>query len=148
MIELWANYGRLTYEPSSIPLSLGAERGVALLREKQFSLSIVTARSNQESWKVERTHGWVQKHFPFISSEDIHFVNHYATESQPKSVICTNLGISLMIDDSIENAIDLCEHNISCILLDKPWNRHIRFEHPLFYRAEGWNDIIHSLTLT
>lgn len=51
-----------------------------------------------------------------------------------------------MIDDSFENARDLVENGISCILLEKPWNRKESFNHPLLYRAKDWAEIIESLS--
>lgn len=47
-----------------------------------------------------------------------------------------------MIDDSIENVYDLVEHGIHCLLLEKPWNRDIAFEHPLLTRVKDWEEIM------
>lgn len=55
------------------------------------------------------------------------------------------MGITLMIDDALHNAEDLVNNQITCILLEKPWNRHSDFSHPLLYRAKNWEEIIESL---
>lgn len=52
-----------------------------------------------------------------------------------------------MIDDAMENAHELTMNGISCILLEKPWNRHVEFEHPLLYRVKNWNEISDSIPL-
>jgi uncharacterized HAD superfamily protein len=50
-----------------------------------------------------------------------------------------------MIDDGLHNALDLAEHGIVCILLDKPWNRKDEADHPLIYRVQDWQEIIDNL---
>lgn len=51
-----------------------------------------------------------------------------------------------MIDDAMENAHELCKNGIACILLEKPWNRDVDFEHPLLYRVKNWEEILYSLS--
>ena len=84
-------------------------------------------------------------HFPFIQEDDIHFVNHFSTDAIPKSTVCKQIGVSLMIDDALENVGELCQSGIECILLEKPWNRDIIFDHPLLYRVKNWEEIIATL---
>ena len=114
---------------------------MALLLQAGREISIVTARSDQESWKVERTMRWLENHFPHISKDRVTFVNHFYDDAQPKSEACRERGITLMIDDSIENARDLAEAGVACILLDRPWNSRIDYTHPLMYRVSGWDEI-------
>lgn len=89
-----------------------------------------------------RTKSWVNAHFPEIGASHIAFVNHFYTDARPKSHACKEMNITLMIDDSIENVYDLAEAGIFCILLEKPWNRDIPFEHHLVYRVKDWYEII------
>ncbi len=89
---------------------------------------------------------WVSYHFPHISLSDLHFVNHYSSESLPKSSVCKNLGITLLIDDHIDNARDMIDAGLSVILLEKPWNRDIIFDHPNLYRVKNWQEIIDNLS--
>jgi 5'(3')-deoxyribonucleotidase len=144
-ISLWEGYGKSTPTPQSVDPIEGSIEWVRLLRERGKDISIVTARSDQESWKVDRTHRWIRSHFAFLDESDIHFVNHFSQDARPKSVVCAEKGISLMVDDALENAYELCKNGIVCILLEKPWNRK-DFEHPLLYRARDWQEIINSLT--
>lgn len=116
-----------------------------MLKSGKKEYSIITARNGHDPIKKKRTIEWLKYYFPEIPEEQIHFVNHYIDEARPKSDVCKSFGISLMIDDHIENARDLCEKGITMILLEKPWNRNEHFEHPLLYRAKDWQEIIVSL---
>lgn len=116
-----------------------------MLRSAGKRYSIITARNGNDQIKKRRTLDWVGYYFGEIPESDIHFVNHYSTEALPKSAVCKTLGIDLMIDDHIENARDLATNNIVTILLEKPWNRHDTFDHPLIYRVKDWEEIIESL---
>ena len=144
--KIWEGYGQYTLAPESVPPVPDALEGVRKIYELGKKIAIVTARSNKESWKVERTTRWVRSHFSFLDDSIIHFVNHFSTDALPKSTICKEYGISLMIDDAMENAHELTKNGIACVLLEKPWNRHVDFEHPLLYRAKNWKEILQSLT--
>jgi 5'(3')-deoxyribonucleotidase len=144
-IKLWEWYGQSTMEPHLVSSIDRSHDCVRQLFEQWKRLSIVTARSNEVLWKVERTHNWIKTHFPFIAEDDIHFVNHFSSDALPKSHLCKELGITLMIDDALENAYDLCHAGIGCILLEKPWNRDIEYDHPLLYRVKDWNILSQAL---
>lgn len=141
--EIWESYGKKTLSPTSVALVEWAYEWVSSLLRKQKNLSVVTARSDDGDWKKPRTLDWVTHYFPQI--QNIHFVNHFTKESRPKSEICSTYAITLLIDDSIENTRELCESGIAAILLEKPWNRDIDFDHLLLYRAKNWEEIIKSL---
>ena len=143
--HIWEWYGKITLDPLTVfPLPYSKEWVKALL-DLQKNISIITARSDREAWKVERTKAWVQTYFPEIGESRISFVNHFHEESRPKSIACREHGVTLMIDDSIENAYDLSNGGIACILLEKPWNRDIEFSHPLLYRIKDWTEILGNL---
>jgi hypothetical protein len=140
---IWESYGKKTPEPHHIKHEKDARAWVDHLLHHGKLLSVITARSDDGTWKRPRTMKWIAHHFPEIQT--VHFVNHFSKEARPKSLVCGKYHITLMIDDSIENAIDLCEAWVSTILLEKPWNRDVDFEHPLLYRAKDWWAIIDSL---
>ena len=89
---------------------------------------------------------WLRYHFPQISEDNLHFVHHYSDESLPKSTVCKNLGITLLVDDHIDNARDMTDAGLSMILLEKPWNRDIVLDHPNLYRVKNWQEIIDNLS--
>lgn len=143
--KIWEWYGKSTLSPESVPLVQDSLEWVRKIHELGKSISIVTARSNQESWKAERTTRWVRSHFSFLDDSSIHFVNHFSSDALPKSVVCKKYGISLMIDDAMENAHELTNNGISCILLERPWNRDAHCDHPLLHRVKNWKEIIDSI---
>ena len=145
-IALWEGYGKSTPHPYDVLPIEDALEGVRKLHEIGKNIAIVTARSDKEPWKVERTHLWVRWHLGFLAHDRIYFVNHFSEDARPKSEICKKMYISLMIDDAMENAYELVRNDISCILLEKPWNRDVEFDHPLLYRAKNWKEITDSLT--
>jgi hypothetical protein len=104
---LWHDYGLSLTGPSDVPLEKDADIGVEKLRKRQKKYSIVTARNGNDREKKRQTLEWISFHFPEIRESDIHFVNHYREEALPKSLVCKEYGISLMIDDHMENASDL-----------------------------------------
>jgi hypothetical protein len=142
---LWEEYWKATLDPLSVLPVDHAIEWIRRLYDMGKNLSIVTARSNQESWKVERTLRWVHTHIPFLSQDDVYFVNHFSSDARPKSDVCIEKWITLLIDDALENAYELTHKGIPCLLLEKPWNRDITYEHPLLYRVKDWNAIIHTL---
>ncbi len=140
-IALWEGYGQTTMNPESVPSVEGSQEWVKKFFDAGKRISIVTARSNQDSWRIERTLSWINSHFPYLGEESVHFVNHFSTEARPKSMVCKDYDITLMIDDAIENAYELCDAGIYTILLEKPWNRDIVYEHPLLTRVKHWGEI-------
>jgi hypothetical protein len=145
VMKIWEWYGKNTQNPDDVTPIEWALEWVRGLHNLGKMLSIITARSDHESWKTERTTRWVRSHFAFLDDAPIYFVNHFSTDARPKSEVCKEISVSLMIDDAMENAHELCSAWISCILLEKPWNRYADFEHPLLYRAKDWYEILDSL---
>ncbi|KAF9343586.1 hypothetical protein BGX26_005501, partial [Mortierella sp. AD094] len=101
-----------------------------LLKSRRYSLVIVTAR---QQFVADLTKKFVDRHFPGIF-ESIYFANHYLTEqekltfvSKPKSVICRDVHAQLLIDDSLENAVEVAKAGIPVLLFDLQgsykWNK-------------------------
>ena len=63
------------------------------------------------------------KHFPEIFS-DIFFMNHFSTEweSRKKGDVCNEIGVSVMIDDSLVYAEDCLIPERKVVLYKRPWN--------------------------
>lgn len=122
LIGLWVDFWRSDESRNIVPFH-GALEQMARWQDLGYTLSIITARNGNNPTIRQVTIDWILRHFPYIPLDQIHFVNHYATESRPKSQVCQDLGITLCIDDHIVNAQDFSDHGISSILIDKPWNR-------------------------
>ncbi|KAF9908384.1 hypothetical protein EC991_009839 [Linnemannia zychae] len=99
----------------------GSLETLKLLKSRRFSLVIVTAR---QQFVADLTKKFVDRHFPGIF-ESIYFANHFLTEqekltfvSKPKSVICRDVHAQLLIDDSLENALEVSKAGIPVLLFD------------------------------
>ena len=112
---------------------------------------IVTAR---QQFVADLTKKFVDRHFPGIF-ESIYFANHFLTEqeklsfvSKPKSVICRDVHAQLLIDDSLENALEVAKAGIPVLLFDLhgnyKWNK-IPDDHPplpdKITRVKNWKEI-------
>ena len=145
VVTLWQWFGSTILDPSQIlPVRLSRE-WVDTLKKYDKQYSLITARNGNDPIKKQGTLAWIEKYFSEILPSKVFFVNHYVDGALPKSEVCKIQWITLMIDDHIANAQDLCEHGIACILLEKSWNRHETFDHPLLYRVQDWQEIIDSL---
>ncbi|KAG9314615.1 hypothetical protein JVU11DRAFT_5419 [Chiua virens] len=102
--------------PSILPVD-GAQEGVAALRRLGYRLVIITARNEyvrDASWE------WVQRHFPSFFDEIICIGQFAAQQSLPgnnvihkkltKAEVCIKIGVKLLIDDSLENAMGCAEY--------------------------------------
>ncbi len=129
---------------SELPPYTDAQKWVQTFIKHGKILSVITARNEVDHKKDASL--WIEKHFPEIQENNIYFANHQRGWSIPKSEICKKYGITLMIDDAFHNAVDLIENDITCILLEKPWNREKILSHPLLYRVKDWNEIITQIS--
>jgi uncharacterized HAD superfamily protein len=121
----------------------GAKRAVDSLHEKNHDLCIVTARDSEFS---DITRHWLAKHFPNVFS-DIHFANHYSKVSTMKSKgdICREIGASMMIDDSFDNAVSchgVCDDGV--LLFDAPWNTNEQLPNGM-NRVFSWDDVLEKI---
>jgi len=89
-------------------------------RKKQWhNLFVVTWRPSRYE-NVTRT--WIETHFPWIFSDYL-FMNQYTENEIPKSQLCKEKWIQLLIDDSLSNINDVNWVWIPWFLLDNPWNQ-------------------------
>ncbi|KAH8835961.1 hypothetical protein DL96DRAFT_1455552 [Flagelloscypha sp. PMI_526] len=111
----------------------GAREGIQTLRDMNFRLDVVTARTEsfaEESWK------WLDKHFPNMFNSIIctgQFKDAHkdggvgAATKLSKAQVCKDLGAVLLIDDSAENATQCGKDGSFKVLLfgDYPWNKRL-----------------------
>ncbi|KAG0315793.1 hypothetical protein BGZ97_007811 [Linnemannia gamsii] len=128
----------------------GSLETLKLLKARRFSLVIVTAR---QQFVADLTKKFVDRHFPGIF-ESIYFANHFLTEqekltfvSKPKSVICRDVHAQLLIDDSLENALEVSKAGIPVLLFDLhgkyKWNQLEEGQQlpEKVTRVKSWKDI-------
>lgn len=105
-------------------------------KNKWYSLEIITARN---SLLKDYTFKWIEKYYPNIF-DDIHFVWHFTSEYTPKSIICKNIWVDVMIEDNFEYAEDIAWCWIKTFLIEKPWNKNL-WERENIFRVKSWDDI-------
>ncbi|CEP15434.1 hypothetical protein [Parasitella parasitica] len=100
------------------PIQDFALEALKMLKRRHFTLVIITSR---QQFVAEKTKRFVDKHYPDLSdSEQLEYV------SKPKSVICQEIGVDVLIDDSLEHAFDCSALGIDVLLYDRQgqylWN--------------------------
>jgi len=88
-------------------------------KQQWHKLFVVTARNKPYE---EQTKKRVETHFPWIFSDYL-FMNIYTENEIPKSQLCKDKWIQVLIDDSVSNIRDMNSVWMPCFLLDKPWNQ-------------------------
>lgn len=89
--------------------------------KEEYDLHIVTSRQFAIQ---DLTTKWVEQHFPGIFSK-LHFGNHYSREGKVRSKpeICREIGAVLLIDDSLQYAMDCYKADIPVLLFGEyAWN--------------------------
>lgn len=140
------------------PIRDFALEALKMLKRRNFSLVIITSR---QQFVAEKTKRFVDRHYPGNTNifgkkkykfsyhlcprnpigifESIYFcnLNLSATEqleyiSKPKSVICQEIGVDVLIDDCLEHAFDCSNLGIDILLYDHKgkysWNHEDRVE--------------------
>ncbi|GAA5805873.1 hypothetical protein EDC94DRAFT_624582 [Helicostylum pulchrum] len=111
------------------PIRDFALEALKMLKRRHFTLVIVTSR---QQFVAEKTKRFVDKHYPGIF-ESIYFCNLDLTDSEQleyisksKSMICQEIGADVLIDDSLEHALDCSSLGIDILLYDRKgkytWN--------------------------
>ncbi|KNZ79631.1 hypothetical protein J132_08933 [Termitomyces sp. J132] len=93
----------------------GAREGVQALKNMGFRLVIVTARAED---KADESWDWANRHFPGLFEniictgqfKDAHKTGHELVTKLSKAQVCADLKAVLLIDDSVENALQCATH--------------------------------------
>ena len=119
----------------------GAKEAVQQLANKHH-LVVITARDDEFA---QTTDHWIETHFPGMFS-DIYFANHQSATSTPrnKGDICKEIGASLMIDDSFQNALSCYGVCDNVLLFDAPWNKHEKLLDGI-HRVSSWEEILQKV---
>ncbi|MDR2191080.1 MAG: hypothetical protein LBP53_08190 [Candidatus Peribacteria bacterium] len=126
----------------NIPPLPGAKETLQTWKSQGHTLVVITGRV---SVFKERTKQWLHQHFPNLF-DDILFSNHLTDHEIPKSQLCMQKGIQVMVEDNLEFASDIARHHIPCFLLDQPRNQDYTAEHyPGIIKVVSRNDMDLSL---
>lgn len=105
-------------------------------KQQWHKLFVVTARNKPYE---EQTRKRVETHFPWIFT-DFLFMNQYSSNEIPKSQLCKQKWIQILIDDNVSNIHDMNSIWMPWFLLDKPWNQWIQ-NSDLLRRVYSRNEI-------
>lgn len=108
------------------------------LKNNWRKIVVVTARREEIS---EYTNNWLKKFYPKLI-DDIAFANHFSDKEVPKSTLCKQKWIKIMIEDNLDFAVELANFWVKVYLLDKPWNRHYNpLIHLWVQKINDWSEI-------
>ena len=115
----------------------GALETLRLLKAK-YDLVIVTARDHRT---VELTHTALSEHYPEIFN-DVHFTPLCGNgEKFTKTKICTEIGASILIDDSYDHCKLAADAGIQALLFGTyGWNTHQEVSEGIF-RCKDWQSV-------
>ena len=120
----------------------GAKDALAVLKDAH-ELHIISARGEQIA---DLTFRWINKNFPH-HFKSINLTNQYFGIPEKvcsKKDICQKLGIDIMIEDSLSQAIEIASVVQKVFLLDCPWNQaDVLPSH--IVRVYSWAEIIKHL---
>jgi len=105
-------------------------------KQTGHTLFVVTARNKPYE---DQTRKRVETHFPWIFSSFL-FMNIYTENEIPKSQLCLDKGVQVLIDDNARNVHDMNSVWIPCFLLDKPWNQWVE-DTELLHRVYSRDEI-------
>ncbi|MEA3356881.1 MAG: hypothetical protein U9Q67_00375 [Patescibacteria group bacterium] len=102
-------------------------------------LFIITSRQ----YCIEKeTINWVEKYFPGIFTK-IFFTNHYSQsgDNRKKSDVCDRLNVDVLIEDSLDYAMECLKADRKIILFKCPWNIDGQIQKGI-YPVNGWNEVM------
>lgn len=123
----------------------GAFEAISKLSEDN-ELFIITARHQDIS---ELTKKQVHSIFPGKFSE-VYFANNHLLKSEAnsrtksKAVICDELGIDVLIEDSPENANESVSDTRKVFLFNRPWNINRKTDGRIV-RVDSWKEIMDNM---
>lgn len=113
---------------------------------KNHQMVVVTGRSESTRRQTEK---WLENNFPTLFS-GIYFTNtflRWKNESErKKSNICLDIGVDILIDDSVEEAIEVSSVGVTVLLFDRSWNRTVIPDS--LFRVNSWSHVLNKLSNT
>jgi uncharacterized HAD superfamily protein len=125
------------------PLS-GSTEAISNLK-KNYELYIITSRPD---YLYNATMNQLWNNFRNIFLDVLFSSNHYTgtkNSGKSKAEICLNYGISTMVDDSLEYALQCTDKGLEVILIDAPWNQN--GEHEGITRVNNWKEVLEKLKI-
>ncbi|MEK6823690.1 MAG: hypothetical protein AABY06_01525 [Nanoarchaeota archaeon] len=117
-----------------------SQKNISILSRK-YDLVIITSRPD---YIKEKTVSWLNQNF------SNNFAKYYFTCEWPKNgmtrkeQICSERGINLIIEDSLEKSLACSKKGINVLLFDCPWNKY-NFLPENITRVKNWNEILERI---
>ena len=119
----------------------GSVEAIRLLRQ-QHQLVVVTARPISIRQATEQ---WLLRHFPEMFDDIYYTYNPYSGRGDsPKSAVCLERNINILIDDAPENIMDFTNHPTRVLLFERPWNKIARVPENI-QRVSSWQEIVSAV---
>ncbi len=112
----------------------GAVEGIRELASRN-ELFLMTSRNGKYR---DRTLEYINRQFgDGVFKEHFFTYNHYTKDGiGTKAEMCREENIGIVIEDTVENAQELCNGRVTTIMIDWPWNR--EFRNSKAFRVRGW----------
>jgi len=124
---------QMVHDQSHVQPIAGAVDAVAMLAD-EYEVVLVTSRNPR--WKTE-TKRWVDMHFKSLTSE-LYFV-HELSDDKTKGYLCSDLGVSALIDDNPEHCMSAIDVGVDAVLFGEyGWSYSAPKE---LAKCSGWSEI-------
>lgn len=106
---------------------------------KKHEVIVVTGRPLKYTSKVE---DWL-KHYLKRKLEIIHAGEFIKGQAATKAEICEEKGITILLEDGPETALNCANSGIKVLLFDNPWNQGV--VHKNITRVNGWKEAMKEI---
>ncbi len=116
------------------------ENAKNVLYELKQSHDLVTMTARPEAIR-DKTEEWIGRHFPGLFSH-IHIANRFS-KTGPKTTkaeLCEKHGVDMLIDDSLDYALQAVAPHRRVLLFDRPWNQTPNLPEGI-HRVHSWKEI-------
>ncbi len=124
-----SGYSRLKAKP-------GSTRALSALKDSGDKISIITYRDPDCRGQTLR---WLEANIPGL------YDNLYMTGG-PKSGVCGEIGIDVLVDDSKAQALGVSACGIHAVLFSTPMNRGAA-NHDFIHRADGYENVLQIIEM-
>ena len=123
---------------ADLPTMTGSQEGINNLARKN-DLVVITSRPVDIR---EATLDWLERNFPKRFRE-VYLTNQWAKVSRgrSKATICREVGIDVIVEDSLEYAQECSKEIKKVVLFDCPWNQSEGLPQNIC-RVKSWNGVL------
>jgi len=111
--------------------------------EKNNEIFFITSRPLSIK---QKTLDFVKKHFPNSKIEIVFSGDFHKINGKTKAEICKELGISVLIEDNKDYALDCAKKGTKVFLMSKPWNKNYE-SHENLIKVTSWDEILEQFKL-